>query len=508
MISTMDINRLRRFVFSKEPNVMSLESLQDTVRIAMKNNETLAGGDHTIGFKGHTFIVSANNETLITSHCNVESGDVVFETGAIKSKAINCPSIILQEYKQPNEVIVKGLSSHISGIQYQVPSRFHQHRFVARVGSNQTNEWMRIQSRAQGGAQVGIGTTLCNRNATLHVAGQLYCDGLMMRSEADSNVYIPYTPNRSEHSFTSPSCNITFLDETGKIPSQYLPTVYKTTLLQNDVGVGIGTKVPVQTMHIEGGCYISGKFGVGTTQPSGVAHIENTSSTLPCLIVQSSTEGDVFQALGQSVGKLFVIKSTGEVGISGPSIMGYSCAVHGNLFSEHVETSNMRTGSLFVGDDEKCYIRAQVIGDDGQFSCEWNTPANFNEYIECSDIRSIVPIVITAPSVETTCIAVNTIKMNIRSENDVNDGKNTLNLIEIMKSLSPVHSYLHDNNSIEQTLNEWEKVDPMLKRVFIEDTTNATANATLNNGNLTMLMWEVIQSLWTRVGELENKLNS
>jgi len=127
MISTMDINRLRRFVFSKEPNVMSLESLQDTVRIAMKNNETLAGSDHTIGFKGHTFIVSANNETLITSHCNVESGDVVFETGAIKSKAINCPSIILQEYKQPNEVIVKGLSSHISGIQYQVPSRFHQH---------------------------------------------------------------------------------------------------------------------------------------------------------------------------------------------------------------------------------------------------------------------------------------------------------------------------------------------------------------------------------------------
>jgi hypothetical protein len=101
-----------------------------------------------------------------------------------------------------------------------------------------------------------------------------------------------YTANDAVPTPTVPSALP--LDAQGKIPWEYLPEVYQTSLIHNHVGVGIGTTVPQQKLHVEGSGFVRGRLGVNMETPVASLHVSPPVAT-PGLRIDTGSSSNAFE---------------------------------------------------------------------------------------------------------------------------------------------------------------------------------------------------------------------
>lgn len=364
---------LKRFILSKEPIVLKLESCDNRASIYLKNKYD--DGLIRINADNKKFTIDNHEKQILEVYYDIIKQYSVLNTDLIHAKKIMSPQLILQEYNHPTDgVSYKGIINHLSGIHYILPSQMHSHRFIARTVGNVYTEWMRIQGKNNGESQVGIGTTIIRPDVSLQVNGKIYCDSIITKNPLYS------------HSASNTGSSY-LLDENLKIHAQYLPEVYKTSLIQNDVGVGIGTKLPLQKLHVEGGCYLRDRLGIGNTSPTAILDIVQTTSDITGVRLQQ-TDGIVFEAWNKDK-PLFVLSSSGCVGIGTQYEDDSTCKIAGLI-----TTDNIRTKNISIEDSDK---RCMVYVDESKFIS--HIPAIFENEVECKTILSKEPLAINSPSV-------------------------------------------------------------------------------------------------------------
>jgi hypothetical protein len=468
----------RKIIFSKEPTALTMESMDSTVRLQMKNNQI--DGIYSIEGTRDTFRVTKGTQEipLVSSFIGNNCNAILQSDQLHASKSILTPQLIFQHITNDDEDIIKGVQSELYGIKYTLPSRFHSHRFMTRYAGNQYQEWMRIQQGRQGRAQVGIGTTVIDASVGLHVNGIIRCDKIMTQ---EPSVFEPWL-----HS------NLLWLDDAGKIPHQYLPEQYQVSILQNEAGVGIGTRVPLQKLHVEGGCYIRDRIGIGQSQPNAIIHIANTTSTLPCLTIEQDN-GNAIQVMhSPSQSTLFNV-STSKTHIGLDS--SYQTEILGTL-----KTNTLKSDSL-----ELPFAQLNESG------IEFTPPVCIQHGLTCDTIQSSADI--SRPlSLHAT---------DIQASNAILHIKDTV--IPIGFTLSSHTTPLNANGLLEEMelLDPKLYIDPMnqqsqcgfIKEDFIQQISSGNETATLlfdgQNGiqQSTMLhiLWKTVCQLSKRIKELEGQ---
>lgn len=249
----------RKVVFSKEPTALRLESTEDAIFLAMKHrNHTFA-----LGGRGNLFglypsalasapaSASASASALHRPYFTVgpvsASASPVYRfiTDHLQADSITSPQL----YLGPTGTV--SLSEETGCFQVEGPS----------------STWMSLTSNA------------------LHIQGDIFCRQLYTD-----------TPAPAAGAGAAPSLP---LDAHGKIPLEYLPEAYATTLLHQYAGVGIGTEAPAQKLHIEGGQYLRDRLGIGTPTPSASLTIASAPSSdprpIPYIKCLNSQEQPIFQ---------------------------------------------------------------------------------------------------------------------------------------------------------------------------------------------------------------------
>lgn len=238
----------RKVVFSKEPTALKLESLDDAVFIQMKHkSQTFAIG----GTRDHFGVYPANpddsSSTLHRAYFKVAPVPSAPSASRLSTDQICADEIQTQRIH---------LGSH--GTLY-APHQLHfqvaAENGVFQFGAKEN--WLTVSSN---------GVTL---------QGDLHCRRI-------------YTDSPSAATLVPPTPPIP-LDADGKIPREYLPEVYTTSVLHPmaGAGVGIGTTVPHQKLHVEGSAYLRDRLGIGILQPFAMLHVCPGAAT-PGLRIETS----------------------------------------------------------------------------------------------------------------------------------------------------------------------------------------------------------------------------
>jgi hypothetical protein len=273
----------RKVVFSKEPTVLSLESLDDSgsAFISLKQKHTaFQWGSQRENF-GLYKIDPKNGKSdpyFVIRPGESNASACVFSTPSIKTQHIATQSLKLTAGNAALDATASldatiALDANSTGLLFQIPNE--EQRIVFQHNTHSNSPWLAIGRRG-----VGIGT-VPHPLASLYVKGTVVCDHLVCLEDSEALASrFPPTP-------TPPSIP---LDANGKIPMSYLPEVYQTSLIQNDIGVGIGTQTPCQKFHLEGTGYIRDRLGVGTQRPTATLDIHtNEQSTLPAMAIRAGT---------------------------------------------------------------------------------------------------------------------------------------------------------------------------------------------------------------------------
>lgn len=482
----------RKIIFSKEPTALSMESMDPIVRLQMKNNKedifSLEGSVDTFSIKK-----GINELSRSLLHLQLNSNQASLTTDSIISKQLQTPELILQQYslQDANEKIIKGLQNDIAGIKYILPSRFHTHRFLTRTGEGTYNEWVRIQQGRKGQAQVGIGTNILDPLSSLHVNGIIRCDQIITSSSLPSQ---GYTLNS----------NAVYLDSNGKIPFQYLPEQYKVSIIQNDAGVGIGTKTPFQKLHVEGGSYIRDRLAIGQPNPNAILHISQDANMLslplPGLKIQQDT-GKAIE-ITDNLDKSFFSVSSDKT-LIGPGIGNpYNFICKGNLETQDVHCEDI------------------VIQKEGVKRFETNTDCTTfytsivsNKELVCSRIESPLDtsnIQLYTKNIDAENATLLIQQTNIALPTSIHTVQNSRiegnGLLEEMNYLEPI---LYKN--IDNTTNEFKYT--FMKDDIVQKITEGNeiasllmdSNHRLNETSMIHILWKAVKQLSQRVKDLEGQ---
>jgi hypothetical protein len=459
-----------------------MESMDPTIRLQMKNNQS----DGVFSLEGtmNTFTITKGVDSMPLLKTYLNESNAVVQTNHVQANQVIASDFILQKVVSDSETILKGTQSELYGIKYTLPSRFQSHRFMTRYGENEYNEWMRIQQGRQGKAQVGIGTTLMDPLVGLHVQGSIRCDKLFM------NEPFPYEP--LVHS------NLLWLDDRGKIPSQYLPEQYQTSILQNEAGVGIGTRVPVQKLHLEGGCYIRDRIGIGHTQPNALLHIVNASSTLPSLLIEQDI-GHAIQVIHQpSQTPLFTVSSQ-ETTLGHTNT--YQTFIRGTLKTHSIETPSLTI--VDASSPTKPWLHTTP------YSLDIHKPAFLNEGLTCDSITS------TKQSLYIQTCQLNASNASIYAK-EYNASLANVSSLEAL-SLNP-EGLLEEMERLNSKMcmdstNHTKYRCSFIQDEFLEEISHGNETAKLllddqhhiNQTTMIHLLWTTVKHLSRRVKELEGQ---
>jgi hypothetical protein len=282
----------RKVVFSKDPIVLRLESMEDkaaepSAYILMKHKQdSFLWGSHKDHF-GLYHLGTSNEPYLILRPDSRHANEPALLTSHIHSKTLSVNALDLDGCK---------LRVDSKAMTFELPADESMFQFKGnQYPDDENRSWFSIGRRG-----VGIGTGMPNPLVSLHVNGTILCDRIV---SLEGDLVRPYRESGSANAGAGETTIV--LDSQGKIPMAYLPEVYQTSLIQNDIGVGIGTRVPCQKLHLEGSGYIRDRLGVGTTLPTATVEIQGdgrgdapvlslkTLANTPLLVLESQASSQV-----------------------------------------------------------------------------------------------------------------------------------------------------------------------------------------------------------------------
>lgn len=346
----------RSFIHSSNSDALVLQSLTNDTRLTFLNS---TANQYNLDPR---FILSASNEEfLLLYNSNLiakfsrPSGESQFSVpGRILADHIEIPnnaasrkSVILRDYNKDSEHQYAGFGYKDAHSVYQTPTEAALHAFYAGMDSISSLELMRIQTNQQGSAQVGIGTTLLTSDLALRVGGDTKIDGsLTVQGELifDKSEFLRLDPETNRLASNVLPQKILYLDETNKVDPTYLHQNYQFQYLRGQKNVGIGTKNPQQRFHVEGTTYMSERLGIGTYSPKARLHLREAAASIPTLILENSTNGNIFEAWRGASNAMTIFGTHNAVGV-GTNVISRSNAfeVHGGNAQIHgtMITSNM-----------------------------------------------------------------------------------------------------------------------------------------------------------------------
>lgn len=252
-------------------------------------------------------------------------------------------------------------------LHYQLPSEANTHRFMAAADSYTSSEiaCLQMSKTPTKIPQVGIGTTDPNPNYYLHVAGNVLVNGTI-------------TFNDSKYAYLDGSQRITLsqlpekavvLDTNNKINESVLPQTFNFQFLRSGKNVGIGTRIPLQKLHLKGTAYITDRIGVGVTNPVSRLHAVETAAGIPTMTLENATQGTTLRAYQ---GANLILDVTNGVGIGTSGVGTNMLKVQGNAevtgsftattmnFSTFNVTNVMKTDQVLNGIIYENVIRNQI----------------------------------------------------------------------------------------------------------------------------------------------------
>lgn len=515
----------RKVIFSKEPTVLNMESMDDIVRIQMKNKHS--DGIYSLQGNSNTFSIIKGDgvQTLLEIYPSDKYGPIstqCLHVPAVETKYIQSDALILQSYtikhqqsqENSTEYVTKGMHSEVYGMRYQLPSRFHMHRFLTRVGVNEHTEWARIQQSRFGIAQLGIGTTSIDPTVGLHVNGAIRCDKIITSKN----------PVYEDNLSALQSSNLLWFDKDGKIPAQYLPEVYRVSILQNDAGVGIGTRAPVQKLHVEGGCYIRDRIGVGITEPTGIMHISNISSTLPVLKIEQPLGNclEIWKYASDTQPILSVNPNYMKIG--NDAINNYELQIRGT-----VKTGILDTEQLIVRKNDTILMQTTEIPlvdnkDDAELTnfgtstaLEIHTPVYIRGPLTCASIQNTPNISIQTEKIDAPNASLLIKEALISSISDTSHktvfSQDSLSKQGILDEMMQLHSCIYTQIPEDTQPSNYHAgflKDDLVKGLqnqneVVKLLTSSSSPDTVNQSMMIHLLWEAVKHLSQRVKDLEGQ---
>lgn len=261
-------------------------------------------------------------------------------------------AFVAQDYNagSPSQFAGFGYSSGI--LNYQIPTRSAIHAFYAANTANTSVEWMRIQEN-NGLAQVGIGTNIINSNIALQVNGNVAINGNLtltgnLNAFIDTSTFVQINSNTGRISSNVMPNKILYLNASNMIDTSVLPVSYNFQYLKSQKNIGIGTKVPLQKLHVQGTTTITDRLGINNIYPSSSLHVIQSSGSIPTSIFENNSGGDILQSYISGSPAVVFSGTHPGVGI-GTSIvqMQNTLEVNGNgVFKGSLACSSLSINSL------------------------------------------------------------------------------------------------------------------------------------------------------------------
>lgn len=337
----------RTFVYSAPFNseTLVLQSPTPESRIRFVNsyvNANSTSPSFIIASSNESFYFAKDSQQLATLTVDptlnnapifsVPSGRIRSAMFEVPQNSTSAKSFVLYDFNKYSTHQFAGIGYNSGRIQYQAGFTSDIHTFQAAKSSIASAELMRIGSTPLGAAQVGIGTTIVPENTTLAVSGATSIQGDLTVSGTlnfDRTGIVQVDPVTQQLPTNLLPQKLLFLNSNNQVDPSFIPQSYNFQYLKAQKNVGIGTRYPVQKLHVSGSSYFSERIGIGTSIPLARIHAVENSAVIPALRLENNVGGSLLEAYASGSNILTVYAS--PTGIGAGIGIGTTTLINGNV---------------------------------------------------------------------------------------------------------------------------------------------------------------------------------
>jgi hypothetical protein len=427
-------------------------------------------------------------------------------------------------FKNPNPIspyefvgIGVGANDTSNSLIFQIPSAVYgANKYIFKNGAS---EMMRLQSDVYGNPQLGLGITALTPNVSLQVAGNATITGeLIVGGLNFATGYVKLDPTTNRISCNIMPTGVVYTSgASNKIDTSLLPMPFQAQYFKTNKNFGIGTRTPLQRLHVAGSTYVTDRVGIGASQPAARLDIVESAATLPAATITSSAGGDVLQtyiSVGGSGIKVPVLSIVGThqgVGI-GTSYVKPENALEIYGITEMNGTLNLNSNISINGGGEfnarvSAFSLSTVTDSASVFSTQINSAAVPGSKVS---LTCGVPMTIGTLTVNSSlsCYG-NTFLVNGYSQSDLRLKKNIKVIPDALKKIDNMSGYTYTMVGNESTTHAGVIAQEVAKAVP-EAITHipGTEYLAVNYNAVIALLVESVKELSNRVKGLENELST
>lgn len=367
----------RAFIYSSNPYALIAQSPTEEVRVMLLNSNTAASSNFSASFtlsaSNAQFSVRQVGTPFITCGYAGDGTPTTAVQGTLSSQKLVSSAaaparkaIVMYDANSNSDHQFAGFGYSNARVVHQLPSWLgSMHGFYAAADAASSFEIARAQRSAAGVCQLGVGITdamdpslaLQVRGGNARVEGSLEVTGDVRWPGLSNLNLVSLDPQTHRIGSNVMPAGVAYLDPaTNLIPPALLPSSNAFQFLRAAKNVGIGTRRPLQRMHIEGTAYVSECVGAGNTSPAARLHAIEASAVAPTCILEALAGGDALVATVGAAPALTVVGSHPAVGICTSSCANSNALeVHGNttlygqLWASNIVMSNLDVLSASSG---------------------------------------------------------------------------------------------------------------------------------------------------------------
>lgn len=450
----------RSFIYSSNSETLILQSATPEARLSFINS-SYSNGDFrylmsataqklTIGsiLNFATTLKPIQTFSTVAGTPYVETfGSVVGSNIRFASSAPNNSKLIIFRDDNPSsstQFTGIGYNTANGAIEYRAPGspyNINSHIFYAGTGQTTSTPLMVVRPHPTSGiAQVGIGVVpgAIGSTVSLALANDLQIAGniIIQNTIINPSTIVTVSPSTNRISSNIMPSGVVFTSGTSNlIDTSLLPLNFSGTYFKTYKNFGIGTRNPLQRLHVQGNTYITNRLGVGVAYPANRLHVVESAASIATAALYNKSGGDVLQTFISSntinglvdVPILTVVGTHQGVGIGTTNVaLTNSLQVVGNIDTTSLTTRDLTISKSLSGNVSSINLTIQ------------NNSIN-PTLIDYSSNINILNIGVST-NFASNC--------TIRGYTTVYNPINTLSDIRIKHSITPIFDSLTKVNSI------------------------------------------------------------
>ena len=528
----------RSFIYSTNSETLILQSETSESRLSFINSSYPDGNfRYVIGASSQTLTVSSifnNTQTNIQTYSNIGGIPYVETFGSIVSSNIkfsssapnNAKLIIFRDDNPTSSTQFTGIgyNTNTGAIEYHTPGvgyNINRHIFYSGIDTNTSKQLMSVQPNSSSGiAQVRIGTLTgsINPNASLElandlqVAGELIVQNIVLKP---TNI-VQLDPLTNRISSNIMPAGVVFTSgTTNKIDQTLIPSTFTGTYFKTYKNFGIGTRSPVQRLHVQGNSYITDRLGVGVAQPATRLHVLEYAAAIPTATLYNTAGGDVLQTYTTSntssgpvvVPVLTVVGTHQGVGIGTSSVsLNNALQVFGNTNTTSLVTNDIIVSKSLTGNVSSFDLTLKSLPFVSTSSNLVSTSNIFNIDLDTKFSKSC------SIYGDLTAYGNTTISKLLNTLSDIRVKYNIMKIPNSLNKVNSINGYVYNMVSDKNTINQNNKyvgvIAQEIQNVLPEAISSSDSGyLSVKYDSLIPLLIESIKELSTKVNYLENIIN-